>query len=332
VSSYGKVVILVALAACHHPVSARERALGLLPSEATIVAAADGPALAAWRRVVDVARPYAPAGFGCVIDAALGSEAVALAQREAGTTVVIVSRVSPSACPALARIAPDTYVATLGDATVERGLGPRWARARPYLASAPIAFAADLGTRHVLAAAERTAAWVAIDAADADDLAPRVHARAARYHALTVTRTGSQVLVRGDHLAPDQLATIADELLAGLDAPEQELVAPLQCPPVGGVIVSCSGNKVVVGSLADALAQLAAPAREPVVSGGQVIGLRLTADALMLRRGDVLLGIDAHQVHSAAELATVIKSAQRRAIVAIRRGSTELLVDLGEPD
>ena len=71
VSSYGRVVIWGALVACRATPSPRERALGLLPSEATIVAAADGPALAAWRRVVDIARPYAPAGFGCVIDAAL---------------------------------------------------------------------------------------------------------------------------------------------------------------------------------------------------------------------------------------------------------------------
>jgi hypothetical protein len=324
------VVIWVALAACHTTPSPRERALALLPSEATIVAAADGPALAAWRRVVDVARPYAPAGFGCVIDAALASDAVAVAQREAGTTLVIISRVPPAACPTLARIRPDTYVATLGDATVERGLGPRWARARPYLETSPIALAADLGSRHVLAAAEKTAAWVAIDGADAEPLARRV--KAARFKGLTVTRTGSQVLVRGDHLAVDDLATIAGELLADLDAPERLPVAPLTCPPIGGVIVSCSGTKVVVGSLADALGQLAAPAREPVVSGAEVIGLRLAADALMLRRGDILLGIDSHQVHSAAELAAVIKGLQTRATVAVRRGTTDILVDLAEPD
>jgi hypothetical protein len=326
------VVIWVALAACHATPSPRERALGLLPSEATIVAAADGPALAAWRRVVDVARPYVPAGFGCVIDAALASDAVAVAQREAGTTLVIISRVSPAACPTLARISRDTYVATLGDATVERGLGPRWARARPYLETSPIALAADLGSRHVLAAAERTAAWVAIDAADAEPLAGRVKARARRYQGVTVTRTGSQVLVRGDHLAIDELATIAGEVLTELDAPERVPVAALACPPSGGLIVSCSGTKVVVGSLADALGQLAAPAREPVVAGGEVIGLRLAADALMLRRGDILLGIDSHQVHSAAELAAVIKGLHRRATVAVRRGTTDILVDLAEPD
>jgi hypothetical protein len=326
------VVILAALCACDHPPSARERALALLPSEAVIVAAADGPALAAWRRVVEVARPYAPAGFGCVIDAALASDAVALAQREAGTTIVIVSRVSPSGCAALAKISAETYVATLGDGTVERGLGPRWARARPYLVTSPIAFAADLGPRHVLAAAEASAAWVAIDAVDADALASRVTAEAARFKALTVTHTGSQVLVRADHLAADDVATIAGALLAELDVPDRPPVAPLQCPPSGGVIVSCTGTRLVVTSLAEALAQLTTPAREPVVSGAEVIGLRLAADALMLRRGDVILGIDSHQVRSAGELAAVIKGLSRRATVAIRRGTTDILVDLAEPD
>jgi hypothetical protein len=325
-------VILVALAACHRTASQRERALSLLPSEATIVAAADGPALAAWRRVIEIARPYAPVTFGCVIDAALASDAVAFAHREAGTTIVIVSRVSPSACPTLSRVAPGTYVATLGDGTVERGLGPRWSRARPYLATSPIALAADLGSRHVLAAAERTAAWVSIDAVDADAVAPFVTAGAARYKGLTVTRTGSQVLVRGEHLTDDDLATIIGDLVRQLDTPERVPVAPLQCPPPGGVIVSCNAGKLVVGSLIDALGQLAAPAREPVVSGAEVIGLRLAGDALVLRRGDVILGIDTHQVRSATELASVIKGTHHRAVVAIRRGTTDFLVDLSEPD
>lgn len=267
-----------------------------------------------------------------MIDAALASDAVAFAQREAGTTIVVISRASPSACPALARVAPDTYVATLGDGTVERGLGPRWARARSYLASSPIAFAADLGARHVLAAAERTAGWVAIDGADADALAQRVKAGAKRYKALTVTHTGSQVLVRGEHLAADDLAAIAGELLADVATPERVPVAPFQCPPIGGVIVSCSGTTIVVGSLADALGQLAVPAREPVVSGAEIIGLRLGADALMLRRGDIVLGIDSHQVRSAAELAAVIKTLHGRATVAVRRGTTDILVDLSGPD
>jgi hypothetical protein len=159
-----------------------------------------------------------------------------------------------------------------------------------------------------------------------------VKAAATRYKGLTVTRTGSQVLVRGDHLAADDLAAIAGELLSVLDAPERVPVAPLTCPPIGGVIVSCSGTKVVVGSLAGALGQLAEPAREPVVSGAEVIGLRLAADALMLRRGDILLGIDSHQVHSAAELAAVIKGLHGRATVAVRRGTTDILVDFSEPD
>src|SRR6185312_10088829 len=172
VSSCRKVVILVTLVACHHTPTARERALALLPAEATVVAAADGTALAGWRRAVDALRPYAPASFGCVIDEALSADAAALAHGDRGTTVVLVKRTPLAACPALARVADDIYVATIGDSTIEHGLASSWARARPYLATAPIALAADLGSRHVLGAAEAGAAWLAIDAADAPAIEP----------------------------------------------------------------------------------------------------------------------------------------------------------------
>ena len=331
------MVILGALVACHHPLTPRERALALLPAEATIVGAADGSALATWRRAIDVARSYAPATFGCVIDAALASDATAVAQREAGTTVVIVTRQAISACPALARIAADTYVATIGDATIEHGLGPRWSRARPYLLRAPIAFAADLEQRHWLAEADATSAWITVDAADAALAEPLIRAGVARWKSLesklAVARTGTQVVVRAHDLQPEEVATVAGDLLALIDRPARPAPGPFTCPAPGGVVASCTGGThLVVGSLADALTQLAEPAREPVVSGGDIIGLRLTADALVLRRGDVILGIDAHRVTSAAQLAAVIKATQHRAAVAVRRGNRDVVVDLREPD
>ncbi|HSN25049.1 MAG TPA: hypothetical protein VLT45_02155, partial [Kofleriaceae bacterium] len=220
-SSYGKVVIAGALVACHHPPSARERVLALLPAEASVVAAADGSALAAWRRAVEVARPYAPAAFGCVIDAALSGDAVALAHGESGTTIVIRSPRPVAPCPALARVEADLYVATLGDSTIEHGLGPRWNRARDYLATAPIALAADLGRRHVLAAADATSAWLSIDAADPDAAQRELATAIARWQALgkklAITRHGSQVLVRATALDPDEVATLARDVLAQLD-------------------------------------------------------------------------------------------------------------------
>jgi hypothetical protein len=328
------VVILAALAACHHPLTPRERALALLPTDASIVGAADGPALAPWRRAVDAARAFVPATFGCVIDAAFASDAIAVAHGEAGTAVVIVSRAAVTGCPALARIADDTYVATIGDAAPEHGLGNAWTRARPYLSHAPIALAADVAHRHWIGEADATTAVMSVDAADAAIVEPLVAASLAPLHP-TVSRTGTQVIVRVHDLSPEAVATITGELLAMLDRANAPAPIPLPCPPNGGIVVSCTGGThLVVSSLPDALTQLTEPAREPVVSGGAIIGLRLSADALMLHRGDVVLGIDAHRVTSAAQLAAVIavvRAGQHRASVAVRRGTTEIVVDLREP-
>src|SRR5215216_2164927 len=82
VTTYAWVVISMHFLACaERTPTARERALGQLPSDAQMVAAADGPALAGptFRRLIDVARPHVPAKLGCVIDAALTSQAGALA-------------------------------------------------------------------------------------------------------------------------------------------------------------------------------------------------------------------------------------------------------------
>src|SRR5678815_1781648 len=82
VTARARVMIFAALTACStRTPTARERALAQLPSTARLVAAADGSALArpTFRRVVDVARPRVPSSLGCVIDAALTGEAIALA-------------------------------------------------------------------------------------------------------------------------------------------------------------------------------------------------------------------------------------------------------------
>ena len=319
-SSYAKVVIAGALVACRHPPSARERALALLPAEASVVAAADGTALVAWRRAVDAARPYAPAAFSCVIDAALSADAAAVAHGEAGTTIVIVGPRAAAACPALARVAADTYVATLGDSTIEHGLGPRWSRARDYLATAPIALAADLGRRHVLAAAEQGTAWLAIDAADPDAAQREVTAAIARWESLAkklaVTRNGTQVIVRATSLDPDELATLAHDVLAQLD-PMPSHAVPAFAP-------------VRVPSMPDALAALGNALGERVVENGSVIGVRLDKPLWSLVTGDIVLGIDAHRVTSAAELAVLAKALPKRLSVAVRRGNADAVIDLSE--
>ena len=319
-SSYAKVVITGALVACHHPPSPRERALALLPAEASVVAAADGTSLVAWRRAVDVARTYAPASFGCVIDAALSADAVALAHGETGTTIVLVSQQPAAACPAIARIADDVYVATLGDSTIERGLGPRWDRARDYLATAPIALAADLGDRHVLAAAEQSSAWLAIDARDPDAVQRAVSDAIARWSPLAkklaVTRRAGQIVVRGTALDPDELATLAHDVLAQLD-PAPSRAVPAFAP-------------VRVHSITAALAELGNALGQRVVENGTVIGVRLAKPVWSLVAGDVVLGIDAHRITSAAELAALAGSLPKRLSVAVRRGDTDAVIDLAE--
>ena len=333
-SSWPKVVLLAALVACHHTPTARERALALLPAEATVVAAADGSALVGWRRAVDVLRPYAPASFGCVIDSALSADAAALAHGDRGTTVVLVSRTPLASCPALARVAPDVYVATLGDSTIEHGLADTWARARPYLATAPIAIAADLGSRHVLAAAEAGTAWLAIDAADAPALEPAAAAIVARWRSLakklSVKRTGSQVLVRAAGLDPDEAATVAADLAAQLDPPAHRAAPVFACPPAGGLVVHCTGTAITVRSIDDAIGQLATAARERVVAQGEVIGVRLAAPVLSLVPGDILLGIDAHRVTSVDQLTALASRLPKRVSVAVRRGEIDAVIDLAE--
>jgi hypothetical protein len=268
-----------------------------------------------------------------VIDAALASDAIAVAQREAGTTVVIVTQAPVTGCPTLARITADTYVATIGDATTEHGLGTSWSRARPYLERAPLALAADLQHRHWLAEADATGAVVTIDAADAALVEPVLRAALAKLPKLAVSRNGTQVVVRAKALSSDDIAGMTGTLLAMIDRPSAPIPAAFTCPSAGGVIASCSGGThLVVGSLGDALTQLTESAKEPVVSGGDIIGLRLTSDSLLLQRGDVILGIDSHRVTNASQLATVIATAKHQAAVAVRRGTTEVVVDLREPD
>ncbi|MBV8762030.1 MAG: hypothetical protein JO257_32350 [Deltaproteobacteria bacterium] len=319
-SSYAKVVIAGALVACDRPPTPRERALALLPAEASIVAAADGSALAAWRRAVDVARPYAPATFACVIDAALSADAAALAHGETGTTIVLVSRRPVATCPAIARVASDVYVATLGNSTIEHGLGPRWTRARDYLATAPIAIAADLGDRHVLAAAETGAAWLAIDAADPDAAQRELAQTIARWSSLgsklAVTRRGSQVLVRATALDPDEVAALAHDVLAQLDP--QPARAALSLPTVH------------VPAMAPSLRALAAVLGDPVVENGGVIGVRLADPMWLLLRGDIVLGIDSHRITSAAQLTALASALPKRLSVAVRRGEIETVFEVTE--
>jgi hypothetical protein len=291
-----QLVIVVAVAACHRGPSPRERVLTVLPGAAVAIAVADGSALAdpGLRPVVDRARALVPARLGCVIDAALASRTTALAI-DHGDVVVAIDASGEVNCPELAKVAPGLWIATVGQAApVDRHASawasPRWARAQPYLVDAPLAFAAELHDRHVIAAAqaEPFQAWVAID------------------------RPGlPQAIVHPERIDLDDLAPVLRTLLALDDAPPP--AAPAHAP----VVIS-------VHSLAAIHVEAA-----PVVASGDLLGLRLTADAPPLRRGDIVLGVDGTPVRSPDEFVRAL--GHRNAVtIAVRRDGKDQVFHVGQ--
>jgi hypothetical protein len=344
-------VILAAVAACTpRTPTERERALDKLPSPARLIAAADGAAISALRPVVDATRPFLPSALECVLDAALTSEAAALAVApRTGTTIVLVTRAHVARCPALSRIAPDTFVATLGaGAPAARPedsprADPRWARALPYLEHDPLVVAIDTGELRAIASAQPRPldAWLTIDAVDIASAEravrtwiDRERSTALRPFAdnLKLTTRGSQLLVDTTNLRADELALAAVDLLRALEAPPPRTAAAFTCPPPGASIVRCTdGTRFVVHSLAATLRKLVEVGSEPVVVGGDVVGIRLSEDPeVLLRRGDVILGLDGHRITSAAQLHDLAGTVHDRSVLAVRRDGRDVILELSE--
>jgi hypothetical protein len=327
----------------------RERALAKLPSQAQLVAAADGTALAAFRPVIDAARPFMPKQLDCVLDAALTSEAVAVAVAPgAGSTIVIVTRAHVARCPALSKIAGDVFVATIGAGAVADKpaasplADPRWSRARRYLVGDPIAIAIERGDQRVLVVAQPKplAAWMTIDAADIGSVdrglrgwidRQRSTALATFAGKLTTTTRGSQLLMQTKDARGDELALVAADVLRALDATAPVSAVTFSCPAAGNGIVRCTGTQVVVTNLATTLRKLIAVDTEPVLAGGDIIGIRLSEDAeVLLRRGDVIMGLDGHRITSATQLHELARYASEAAVLAVRRDGADLVLDLRE--
>jgi len=347
------MVSLLGIVACSSRTpTERERAVAKLPSEARLIAAADGSALAAFRPVIDAARPFMPRTLDCVLDGALTSEAVALAVTpRVGTTIVVVTRAHVAACPALSRVDTDTFVATVGASTIAASLeasplqSPRWERARSYLVGDPIALALDLDGTRVVAVAQPTPldAWLAIDARDVAPVYRAVRSWLERRRAtalrplvesLALTTRGSQLLVDATKLDVEQLALLAPELLRyvdALDAPAAPATT-FVCPPQDAGVVRCTDNThVVVHSLAATVRELVAGDTEPVVAGADVIGIRLTEDAAtLLRRGDIILAVDGHRITSSAQLQDLARYLHERITLAIRRDGSDIILELSE--
>lgn len=292
-----QVVIAVAVAACHRAPPARERVLTPLPASASAIAVAEGTALTGpeLSPAIDRARALVPARLGCVIEAALASREIALAV-DHGDVVLAIDTAAEVNCPELGQVAPGLWIATVGqvspvDSTAASvWSSPRWARARPYLLEAPLAFAADLGDRHVIAAAQPDPfrAWVTID------------------------RPGApQAIAHPEQIDVDELAPFARTLLGMADAPA---APPLPHPPLDVTVPSLAAIHIEA---------------TPVAASGDILGIRLAADAPPLRRGDIVLGIDGTPVHTPDEFVRATSRAHGRVTIAVRRDGTDLVLHVG---
>jgi hypothetical protein len=288
--------------------------------------------------------------LSCVLDAATTSQSVAVAlQPNSGATIVIVTRAVVAGCPALSKLADRVYAATIGAGTLAKDRArsmladAQWDRARPYLTREPFAFAAELPTLRAVAVAQPDPidAWLAVDAVDPVATEKAIKAAVARYTApptielagkLSVARTGTQVTVHADKLRAEDLVTLAVDLIEQAERPPAPPATPFVCPPADIMIVGChDGTHLRVRSVAELLTELGAVASEPVVAGGDIIGVRLTGDPPhLLRRDDVVLGIDANRITSQAQLADLARTVANRAAIAVRREGVEVVLDLTE--
>jgi hypothetical protein len=347
------VVLWTSASACaSRTPTERERALERIPAKAQVIAAADGPALgsATFRKVLDAVRPQLPSSLGCVVDAAMTSQAVAVGVHpDRGTTIVLVTRAVVGNCPALSRIDEHVWAATIGAGTLADDRASsvladaQWDRARPYLLREPFALAAELPTVRVLAVAqpEPVDAWLAIDAVEAVATEREVTTFLGHYSApptielaskLAVKRTGTQVAVNADKLSADDLTTIVVDLAERTGRVSSAPPAVFTCPPQGNGVISCHDDtKIRVSSVREIVTELAKVPAEPLASNGDIIGIRFTGDPpRLLRRDDVLLGLGAHRITEARQLADLAPTLDGKAMLAVRREGVEVVLDLSE--
>jgi hypothetical protein len=342
-------IVLVAIAGCRSEESAtRDRLLGQLPGDAVAVVVAEGRAIAhpRIRGVLDAVASHWPLGMACVVEAGFTSEQIGLSiDGKSNITVLVATRVDPT-CAALSQREPGLWIATIG-----AGPGPaassvldgeRFARARSYLRTSPIA-AVVLGDARVIAAAapEPLEAWVAIDAppTPADAIARRITDQIGKLRAdpstaalaanLRLSRPGdSQVVVALDDAAGVDLAAAMHTALGWIEQRARPDPARFTCPAqsLWSEIACSNGTSFQVPSLGRALELIAARGQmEPVVTDGAVTGLRLGAavDALGLVAGDVVVAIDGRPVVSRAMFLHLLAQAHTEAAVTVRRGTTD---------
>lgn len=356
-SSRAASALALALAACAAEPPPRERVLARIPASSIAVLAAGGPSLAhpRLRAVVDVLRPAWPSRLGCAIDAALAADHVALGISQARSATLVIESRAKVRCPALAKLADGLWVATLGEpesVTGARGQpsvldDPKFARARAYLVSAPIALTIDVpgGSAIGTATAAPLEAWLALDVhplfADVIENRVRGYLDGLRGDPATgpfashveVTRTGSQIVARLGGTIDADLAGATRAVLAAHARVTPVARASYLCPPIAPPLIACEpGNRLAVTALGPAVTPLIDASLAPVVANGSIDGLRLTAPvpALGLLTGDVVVAAQGRKVAHRIALAEILRRAHGSLALTIVRDGTTIQLGLHE--
>jgi hypothetical protein len=346
------VALVIAACAGGDP-SPRDRVLARIPASSMAVLAAGGPSLAhpRMRAVVDVLRPAWPSRLGCAIDAALAADHVALGISQTRSATLVIDTRAEVTCPALRTVGAGLWVATLGEAPPATGVSvlddPRFARARPYLASAPIALALDVpgGSAIAAATAAPLEAWLALDVhplfTDVIEQRVRRYVTGLRSDRATspfashiaITRTGSQIVARLDGAVDADLAVAMRSLIAAHGKVEPRAQARYVCPPIVPPLIACQpGTNLSFTSLGPAVTPLIDAPLAPVVANGVVDGLRLTAPVpgLGLVTGDVVVAAQGRKVAHRIALAEILRRAHGSLALTIVRDGTTIQLDLRE--
>jgi len=336
-----------AIAACTKPGDApRARVLAALPAGARFVLVGDGDALgsALLRPAIERARWFVPDALACVLDLALTSSAAGIATDDDGA-VVVIATTGVVHCPALSELAPGLWAATIGTATTVAANAANasiahagaWERARPALASSPIALVRRTSHGALIAAMQLAPfdAWLVVDGTLVGQVTTSIEQGLAawreRASAVTadLTHRDGQLAVRVHRADAAALAALVD---LGRHAFEP---APAVADPAGPIACTLRPPTVRcldpshprVSDLRETLLALGTGAK-PVVEAADVVGLQLASDSpIGLRAGDQLLAIDGRQITSADDLAAAAQAARQVALV-VRRGSRTSVIEI----
>jgi hypothetical protein len=270
---------------------------------------------------------------------------------EGGAVIVLVTRAVVDRCPALSRIAEHTYVATIGagalatDRAASVMADATWERGRPYLVREPIALVGELAELRLVAVAQPDPldAWLAVDAVDTNAVEQKLAKELARVRdsgahelagKLVLKRTGTQVSVHANGLTEEDVVTLAGNIVRELEAsaPMPGPDAVFTCAPQGNGVVSCHDGLVYkVFSVETIVRELGGVDAAPVVEGGDIVGIRLLGDPKrLLRRDDIILGVDSHRITTARQLVELAPHLGGKVSIAVRRAGVEAVLDLSE--